>query len=131
LSITFDKDDVIAYPAPELTGAVLTDPEWAGVLEQVDAQVSAAGWGTQERADMGGKWLAAHLATKLKESKAGGASGGASGPLTGVTVGQVSKTFAAPNTSTTSTSDSVLMTTSYGQEYIRLRRLFGIRMAVT
>lgn len=91
--------------APELS-TVATDTQTA-ILADVALQMPAEVWGTM--LDTGSKYLAAHLATVTSRRGGGGA-----GPLTSETVGQVSRSYAAPLKATS------IMSTPYGVEYDRL-----------
>lgn len=122
MPLTIDKADVLLV-AGELSG--LTDSQWDDVLSDVDTEVNVEAFGSQAKADRAGKQLAAHLATERYGTSGGG---GAAGPLQSVTVGPVSKTFAAPPDRV---KQSQFSGTKYGREYLRLVRLFCARAAVT
>lgn len=100
--------DVTAI-APELSTAALATQ--TAVLASVELQVNDDAW--DDLASTGKAYLAAHLATLA----ARGASG-AAGPVTSESVGQLSRSYAAP-----ATPSSSLGLTSYGQEYLRLTRI--------
>lgn len=125
VTLTITKADVTEYPAPELAKAGLTDPQWKRLIEAAGQEMSAS-LGTQDRIDRCGRYLVAHMATLLWQSKQGAkASGGPAGPLTQVTVGPVSKSFAVPEAwQKAALTAAVLSTTKYGQEYLRLIRVF-------
>ena len=118
--------------APELAG-LLDDSQWDDILMQVDFQVGPNTWGKQAFADLGGRYLAAHLGTLRAQANVG-LSGLAqpTGPLSNVAVGGVSKGFAQPGgIAGSGISQLALMATSYGIEFLRLRRLYCARMATT
>ena len=120
MAVTITKADVLLVAA-ELNA--VTDSEWAGIFDQVNEEVGIGNLGTQKRVDIAGVQLAAHLATVQQIRKGGGST---PGPLTSITIGGVSKSFAAP----TMTRNQALESTKYGQEYLRLIRLFGRRFLV-
>ena len=127
------KEQVIAV-CGALADPALTSGEWAVVLEITSARLNPGfnGWGNVRRANIAGRYLAAHIALKMLAAKTtGGASGGAAGPLVGVTVGRVSKTFAGPSTSSSggSASDDDLRTTAPGRQYLALRAVWPGRVA--
>ena len=126
----WDKDQ--GGIAAELAG-VLTDSQWDDILAQVDGQVGPTAWGSQTYADLGGRYLAAHLGTIRAQSNKGQAQlGQPTGPLADVAVGQVRKSFAQPGgIADSSLAQMSLMATSYGIEFLRLRRMFCARMAIT
>jgi hypothetical protein len=121
MALTIDKADVLLVAA-ELSA--VTDSQWAQLLADVADEVGPSVAGSQQRADRMGVQLAAHLAT-VRHMRAGG--GAQTGALASVSMGGVSKSFAQPQ----ATSTSALGTTKYGQEYLRLVRLFGRRVEVT
>lgn len=120
MALTITKTDVISF-ASELS--VLSDADWSEVLRDAADEVGPGVCGSQQRADRMGAWLAAHLGTVRYLRKGGSAQPGA---LVSVSVGSVSKSYAAP-----AETPQSLTSTKYGQEYLRLVRLFGRRMAVT
>ena len=131
MAITITKAEVIAIAA-EFADPRLTSDQWATVLLLTSEQVNVSAFPSQVKADLAARYLAAHIATKLKANEAAGSgNGGAQGPLSSVTVGSVSKTFR-----TSSAVDSVssqaaeLMSTSYGREYYRLVRLWCPRIVL-
>lgn len=97
--------DVVAI-APHLASAPLELQDL--VLEAVPLRVEQDRWG--DPAFMAGLQLAAHLATVSTQ-------GGKSGPVSSQAVGQVSVSYGLP-----SSWEEGLALTSYGREYIRLRR---------
>lgn len=121
MALTIDQADVIGI-ASEL--ASLDDAQWESVLADVELEVNVAAFGSQANADRAAKYLAAHLATTLFGTSGGG---GAAGAVQSVSVGQVSKTFAVPG----QVKESAYGGTKYGQEYLRLVRLYCARIAVS
>jgi hypothetical protein len=120
MALTIDQADVL-LAAPELSG--VTNAQWAWMLAAVADEVGPALAGSQARADRMGVQLCAHLAT-VTYIRTGGSS--TPGPLVGVSVGAVSKSYASP----LPFQPGALESTKYGQEYLRLVRLFGRRMEV-
>ncbi len=91
--------------------------------------MSAGVWGNAY--DSGLAYLTAHL---LKKSgPGGGVQGGTStaGPLTQEKVGELQRTYGTVDLGPMSASDSLLTTTAYGMEYLRLRRLIPTTPMVT
>lgn len=128
MAITIDKAKVIEVAA-ELAGSVLSDAEWSVVLELTGAEINVSAFGSQTKADLAARYLAAHKAVRFNASRSSGSgSSSPAGPLVGVTVGPVSKQFAQPATITAGPASSAeLQTTSYGREYSRLVRLWSQR----
>jgi hypothetical protein len=123
VALTITSADVVDL-APELSG--VTAPQWARVLDDVALEVGVGVAGSQQRADRMGLQLAAHLATVryLLTSSAL-----ATGPLVSISAGGISKTFAS-SPAAVSPGAQAFMRTRYGQEYLRLTRLFGRRLEV-
>jgi hypothetical protein len=96
--------------APELTG--VTSGQWTAILADVYTEIVVANWGTEAKANRAAKQLAAHMATVSGRAGAGGA-------VQSQSVGGVSISFAVQATAGTG-----LHSTSYGQEYARLLRLY-------
>lgn len=124
------KEQVIGV-CPELADPRLTSDQWTTVLELAQAQLNPGlnGLGSVARANMAGRYLAAHLA--LKNYPAGGASsvGGGLGTISSVQVGGVSKTFRTPGVVDTLTmSEADFLTTGPGREYLRLVRIWSGRV---
>jgi hypothetical protein len=91
--------------------------------------LSANVWGTAY--DAGLAYLTAHL---LKKSgPGGGVQGGSStaGAITQERVGELSRSYGTVDLGPTSAADALLTTTSYGVEYLRLRRLIPTTPMVT
>lgn len=124
MALTIDKAEVLLI-APELSE--VTDAQWDFVISAADDEVATTYLGNQARADRMGTYLAAHLATVLYGAGFTG-GGGVAGPLTSVTVGNVSKTFAAPQSAAQAAGN--YERTKYGLEYLRLRKTFGPRVDV-
>lgn len=75
--------------------------------------------------------LVAHrLSLWVRRKKGAGGAGTPTGALTSVSVGGVSKSFADP-TGDASYSEKLMAQTHYGREFIRLRRLWAPRGAVS
>ncbi len=96
-------DNVVAI-APELSATPLQAQ--TDILADVAISVSAETMG--DRFDMACKWLAAHMATMTMRR-------GVIGAQTGETVGPLSQNWAPPSGSAIG-----YMSTSYGQEYVRI-----------
>ncbi len=112
-------------------------PEFAAVdpsritafLGIAQTSMNVAVWGNAY--DPGLAYLTAHL---LKKSgPGGGVQGGTStaGPLTQERVGELSRSYGAVDLGSASAADALLATTSYGMEYLRLRRLIPTTPMVT
>lgn len=92
--------------ASELGGTVVTDATWTALIGFAYLQMNIDVWGTW--LDMGATYLVAHLVTLGKRR-------GAGGPVQTEMVGQVSRSYFTMLTA------GVLGSTSYGQEFFRLR----------
>lgn len=114
LTITWDTVCALASELATLPAAAQT-----AVLDQVAVEVVVAKWPSQAKADLAAAWLARHLGTLAKQ-------GGGTAALQSVSVGGVSKSFAV-----SSTDPGSLQQTRYGAEYLRLRRSWLPRSAVT
>lgn len=104
--------------APVLDGVITAR------LELAAKRHDASRWGNVYAEAM--VYYAAHLVEMTPGSGAPGApsSGSVQGPLISQRDGDLSRTYAAPATSSTSTevgTDAWLMLTSYGQQYLDLR----------
>jgi len=120
----------IFIEAPELECAGVD----ADVVTKTIADASleiCTGLLSQAQADRLGVLLCAHLLTLWLQRKKGvGGASQASGPVTSISAGGVSKSFAnAVQTGTL--SEQILSSTQYGREFVRLRRLFAPRSAVS
>jgi hypothetical protein len=105
------KTDVIAI-ASELES--VPDATWNVVLSMTAAQMNASSWGS--KLDMAAVWLAAHLATMTQRSALAEAA------KKSVTIGPISVSY--DTSGDRSPTGAGLESTSYGQEYKRLCRLF-------
>lgn len=94
--------------APELAGTVVPLASQAAILADVDSRVRHPDWGG--RAVQAKALLAAHLATMLRR-------GGAVGPVVSNTMGPGAVTYGAGPS-----GEEILNATSYGAEFLRLRR---------
>jgi hypothetical protein len=92
--------------------ATVSDSRIQLFLDEAALSVNVSLWGI--KADLGQAYLAAHL---LTIDKRGGS--GAAGMVTSEKVGDLSRNYAAPNTGAL---DPTLSATSYGIEFLRLRR---------
>lgn len=100
--------------APELS----TFPAAQGALwlEIAKEQIGLARWGT--RASLGHMLLTAHLISASAQAAAAAIGSGSSGPIASESVGPASRSYAVA-----AASDESLSTTSYGREYMALRRV--------
>lgn len=119
MAITITWSDVVAL-APSLSTVEVTTQD--AVLAAVALTVVGEDWGARQ--NLAATYLAAHLATVALR----GATG-AQGPLTGLTVGQVSRSFAAPPLPL---GGAVFYeTTNFGRAYLQvLRSIPAFRMVV-
>jgi hypothetical protein len=112
-------------------------PEFSGVdntritafIGIAKTSMSEVVWG--EAYDSGLAYLTAHL---LKKSgPGGGVQGGSStaGPLTQERVGELSRSYGTVDSGSISQGDALLTSTSYGVEYLRLRKLIPTTPMVT
>jgi hypothetical protein len=89
---------------------------WLGIAIR---RHSALAWGAVYGEAM--LFYAAHFVDRLPSS-GGAGSGGATGPLTSQRDGDLSRSYAAPASSgSSSSSDDALATTEYGRAYLDLR----------
>lgn len=116
MAIAITWAEVIAL-APELA-AVSIDGQ-NQVIAQVLLEINPSAWGSDTRAKAAALWLARHMATI-------NGKGGVAGPVTEVHAGAVGKSFGM-----LAQWKSLLATTRYGQEYLRLIRLWLPRFALT
>lgn len=116
--------------APELECAGIDADVIARSISEAELEV-VVGPLTQAQANRLGNLLCAHSLTLWLQRKRG-VSGAAmaAGPVTSVSAGGVSKSFANV-TQTGSIGEQVLGATHYGREFVRLRRLFAPRHAVS
>lgn len=103
----------VVLVAPDL--ASLGSSAQTAILADVADQMNVAAWGSQERADRAGAYLAAHIAV------AGGYTGlgasAATGAVASQTAGPYSITYASSSGSDGASSS--LGSTRWGQEYMR------------
>jgi hypothetical protein len=85
------------------------------ILAFVNETLSQDEWGTGERYRMGGALLAAHFGSLVIANSATGPAG----PVTSMSLGDASKSWAAPSFSTT---DADLERTTYGAGFLGLVR---------
>jgi len=125
------KTQVVAV-CGELADPRLTADQWTLVLELAQAELNPGynGFGSTTKANIAGRYLAAHKALRMLQSAAaGGAAGGGVGPLSSVTVGQVSKVWRTPGAvDQASMAEADLLGTVPGREYVRLVRLWAGRV---
>lgn len=115
MALTFAWSDVTAL-APELATVSVSGQNQ--VIAQVLVEINPTMWGSDQKALTAALWLARHM---------GSINGkGGAGFLTGVHVGQVSKSFGQLQN-----WKSLLALTRYGQEYLRLVRLWMPRAYLT
>lgn len=107
----------------------VSDQRIENFIEIAKLSVNEAVW--KSSYGTGLSYLTAHL---LKRAGAGGGvQGGSSnaGMVTSEKVGELQRSYALPNFSGGSAEDSLLATTSYGIEYLRLRRQILVTPMVT
>lgn len=97
-------------------------------VEVAKLSVNEKSW--KESYGVGVSYLTAHLLKRA--GSGGGVQGGSSnaGVIASEKVGELQRTYAQPNVSG-SGNDAILATTSYGVEYLRLRRQLLITPMVT
>lgn len=78
-------------------------------------------WGGSVKYNRAQSYLSAHLLVKATKSEMGDTN--SSGNITSKSAGGVSVTRSSPDVSNMSTDDADLMSTTYGQEYIKIRDL--------
>lgn len=108
-----DWADVTAI-APSLTTVPVASQD--ALLAQVLIELDESAWGAG--IELGRAWLAAHLGTLYQR---GSSSSPAAGAVTSESVGDVSRSYAAP-----AAGSDVLSSTPYGQEFVRLRDSFVV-----
>lgn len=109
--------------------SAVNDTRIQALLDIANLSVSQKVWGSAFAPGMA--YLVAHL---LKRSGvAAGVSGGNSnaGTISSEKVGELQRSYAAPAMSGSSSDDALLSTTSYGMEYLRLRRQLIVTPMVT
>ena len=112
------KADVVLI-APELSA--VADGVFTAYLADAELELDLAAYG--ERADLAKKLHVAHHMTR-----SGYGTGGGRGDVTSESVGQVSRSYAAPTSS--SSTPSPLSSTRYGQRLIALNRSLSPRVLV-
>lgn len=118
--------DVIAF-APEFCDVPI--PVIDRFISIADLQVGDC-WG--DRARYAGVLLTAHMLTVNKVKDGSGAGGAGAGPIQGITVGQVSVTYASGVVSSALARglSAGLAASSYGLEFDRLSQLMAAGAAV-
>ena len=109
--------------------SAVSDTRIENFIEIASLSLSEKVWGSSYGTGL--SYLTAHL---LKRAGAGGGvQGGSSNPgvVTSEKVGELQRSYALPNFSGGSAEDSLLATTSYGAEYLRLRRQILVTPMVT
>lgn len=109
--------------------SAVSDVRMQALIDIANLSVNQKVWGSSYAPGIA--YLVAHL---LKRSgTATGVSGGSSqaGTVSSEKVGELQRSYAAPNLSGSSGEDALLSTTSYGIEYLRLRRQILITPMVT
>ena len=109
--------------------SAVNDVRIQALLDIANLSVSQKVWGSAYAPGMA--YLVAHL---LKRSGAAiGVSGGSSnaGTVSSEKVGELPRSYSAPGGSGSSGEDAFLSTTSYGMEYLRLRRQLLVTPMVT
>lgn len=99
--------------------SVVSETRMESFIEMAKLSLSEKAWGSSYGA--GVSYLTAHL---LKRSgPGGGVQGGTSSAfVSSERVGELQRSYAFPNFQGSSAEDAILATTSYGIEYLRLRR---------
>ena len=107
----------------------VTDQRIENFVEIARLSVSEKAWGSSYGTGL--SYLTAHLLKRA--GVGGGVQGGTSqaGVVTSEKVGELQRSYALPNFSGGSAEDSLLATTSYGMEYLRLRRQLLVTPMVT
>lgn len=108
-------DDVGAAVAPTL----YADARWSTFVAIAQEQLTAAAWGNVY--GQASAYLAAHLLQVAIDAENAGA-GVAGSPLTGITTGALSESYGATVAASNNTDDALLATTSYGRQFLALRR---------
>jgi hypothetical protein len=95
------------------------------ILAQVARQVGPNKWGAL--VDDGQLYLAAHLGSAVLSAASSGDGGSVVGPVVSESVGPVSRTFAVLAAASSSSS---AFASTWGQEYVRLRKLLPTRFGL-
>jgi hypothetical protein len=120
----------IFMEAPELECAGIDTDVVAKAIADASMEIGT-GMLTQSHADRLGVLLCAHQLTLWLQRKKGvGGASQASGPVTSISAGGVSKSFANALQGATM-NEQALGSTQYGREFVRLRRLWTPRSAVS
>lgn len=109
--------------------STVNDVRIQALIDIANLSVSQKVWGSSYTPGIA--YLVAHL---LKRSgAAAGVSGSSSqaGTVSSEKVGELQRSYASPSMSGSSAEDALLSTTSYGIEYLRLRRQLLITPMVT
>lgn len=107
----------------------VANPRIESFIEIAKLSVAEKVWGNSY--GVGVSYLVAHLLKRAGASS--GVIGGSSnaGAVTSEKVGELQRSYALPNFSGGSAEDSLLATTSYGMEFLRLRRQILVTPMVT
>lgn len=122
----------VARIAPEFKELSVDDSEGGGadqiedIIKLARSFVSEGAWGA--RAKYGIILMTAHL---LKQLGFGDSSAGASGPVLREKVGDLERQYGALNLSAASEGDQLIAATSYGQQYLMLRKTVFFSPLVT
>lgn len=109
--------------------STVSDVRIQALIDIANLSVNQKVWGSSYAPGIA--YLVAHL---LKRSgAAAGVSGGSSqaGTVSSEKVGELQRSYATPSVSSASAEDALLATTSYGIEYLRLRRQILVTPMVT
>lgn len=107
----------------------VSDQRIENFIEIAKLSVAEKVWGSSF--GTGVSYLTAHLLKRA--GVGGGVQGGSSNPgvVSSEKVGELQRSYALPNFSGGSAEDALLATTSYGMEYLRLRRQILVTPMVT
>lgn len=101
--------------APQLAAPAVSVGQQAAILDEVSL-LEAESWGSEEKCDLGRKYLAAHLGTVVAAQTAATKAG----PVVSESAGPISRSYGSPSIEGTA-FDGDLTSTSYGRRYIALR----------
>lgn len=109
--------------------AAVSDSRIENFIEIASLSLSEKIWGSSYGTGL--SYLTAHLIKRA--GVGGGVQGGSSNPgvVSSEKVGELQRSYALPNFQGSSAEDSLLGTTSYGIEYLRLRRQILVTPMVT
>lgn len=128
MAYTLTKADVLLVAA-EL--AALDDPRWEAALETAKTVVSNSdAWGGDAKAKRAAMYLAAHVAKLELVATVAKGTAPAQGAVSQITVGPISKSFAAMGPSMRAELDAWLALTPYGVTFRTLQRVFAFGRAV-